>query len=84
MRSGMTIEELFALPVTLDIEVAGRAWMMGRTKAYALARNGEFPCPVLRVGRAYRVTRADLFRALGIDPEHPGQAIAADLSGDAA
>jgi hypothetical protein len=83
----MTIEELFALPVTFDIEVAGRAWAMGRTKAYALARSGAFPCPILRVGHAYRVTRADLFRALGIDPDQPGQSAAvtaADLSGDAA
>jgi hypothetical protein len=64
----MTVEELLALPVSTDIVTAGRAFNMGRTKAHELARAGEFPCPVLRVGHSYRVTRSDLLRALGIDP----------------
>ncbi len=64
----MTVDELLALPVSVDLETAGRAWQLGRTKAHELARAGEFPCPVLRLGKAYRVTRADLLRSLGISP----------------
>jgi hypothetical protein len=67
-QPGMTVEELQALPVSFDLVTAGRAFRIGRTKAHQLARAGEFPCKVLRVGQSYRVTRTDLLRALGIDP----------------
>ncbi len=67
---GMTVEELLNLPVSFDLVTAGRAYFIGRTKAHELARAGEFPCPVRRVGNAYRVTRADLLRSLGMDPAH--------------
>lgn len=39
---------------------------IGRTKAYGLARHGEFPCLVIRVGDLYRVSTSDLLRLLGI------------------
>ena len=61
----LTPEELRALPVAVDLVTAGRAFGVGRTKAHELARAGEFPVPVLRLGNTYRVTRADLLRALG-------------------
>lgn len=64
---GMTVTELLALPASFDLVVAGRAWGMGRTKAHALARAGQFPCAVLRVGHSYRVTRAALLDSLGIE-----------------
>jgi hypothetical protein len=63
----MTTAELLALPVSVDLETAGRAFGMGRTKAHELARAGKFPCKVLMVGKKYRVPRAGLFEALGID-----------------
>ena len=62
MRRG----ELLALPVSVDLLTAGRALGVGRTTAYELARRGEFPTPVLRLGTRYRVNRADLLRALGV------------------
>lgn len=62
---GMTHDELMALPVAVDLVTAGQAYGMGRTLAYDLAKRGEFPCRVLRVGNCYRVTRADLLRGLG-------------------
>lgn len=58
----MSVEELQALPVTVDLATAGRAFGMGRTKSHELARAGEFPVEVLRLGRSYRVKRADLLR----------------------
>ena len=56
-------------PRQLPLVTAGRAFDIGRTKAHELARSGEFPCRVLRIGSSYRVTRADLFRSLGIEDE---------------
>lgn len=69
MTAPMSLAELVALPPAVDLPTAGRAWGFGRTKSHELARAGEFPCPVLRLGHAYRVTRADLLRSLGIDPD---------------
>ena len=70
----MTSTELLALPVTIDVPTAARALGLGRSTAYELARRGEFPCRVLRVGSSYRVPTADLMRVLGIDPPTPGVA----------
>ncbi len=61
----MSEAEAQALPVTVDLETAGRAFGFGRTKSHELARAGEFPCPVKRFGRSYRVLRLDLLAALG-------------------
>jgi hypothetical protein len=65
----LTRDELLALPASIDIVTAGRAFGVGRTTAYALARSGEFPCQVIRAGRAYRVITADLLRVLHITPD---------------
>ena len=46
--------------------IAAKILGIGRTKAYELARRGEFPCLVIRVGDLYRVSTADLLRLLGI------------------
>ena len=64
---GMTTAELLALPVAVDVGTAARALGIGRSTGYELARRGEFPCRVLRVGGSYRVPTADLLRVLGID-----------------
>jgi len=61
----MSRAELLALPVSVDLVTAARAFGFGRTKGHELARAGEFPVPVMRLGATYRVTRADLLRALG-------------------
>lgn len=63
----MTQDELEALPVAFDLMVACRALDIGRTTGYGLAKAGLFPCRVLRVGKSYRVTKADLLRVLGVD-----------------
>ncbi|WBC13450.1 helix-turn-helix domain-containing protein [Micromonospora sp. WMMA1998] len=67
-QSGMSRAELLSLPVSVDVVVAGRAIGVGRTLAYDLAKRGEFPVRVLRLGNRYRVARADLLRHLGEDP----------------
>ncbi|MET9263839.1 DNA-binding protein [Amycolatopsis sp. NPDC004079] len=63
----LTLGEVEALPAIVDLDTARRALGIGRTKAYALARAGSFPCPVVRVGAAYRVPTAGLLRLLEID-----------------
>jgi hypothetical protein len=64
----MTMDELLALPVSVDLLTAGRAFGLGRTKAHEMAKAGDFPCRVLRVGNRYRVPRSAIFEVLGINP----------------
>lgn len=64
--SAMTLREIARLPAVVDVVTAARALGVGRTTAYALARTGEFPCPVIRVGSGYKVPTAGLLRVLGL------------------
>lgn len=66
-RRGLTLAEIAALPVTVDLITAARAVGIGRTTAHKLARAGQFPCPVLRIAGAYRVPTAGLLKLLGIE-----------------
>jgi hypothetical protein len=44
---------------------------MGRTKAHELARNGQFPVPLLRHGRRYIVPVAPIAQLLHLtEPDH--------------
>jgi predicted DNA-binding transcriptional regulator AlpA len=63
----MSIEEVRRLPATIDVPTAGRVFGFGRAKAYRLAHDGNFPCKITKIGRNYRVSVADLRRALNID-----------------
>lgn len=65
----MTAEQLLALPTAVDVVTAGLALGIARTKAYALAKAGEFPVPVMRVGNRYRVSTTHLLKVLGVDIE---------------
>ena len=62
--STLTTAEVLALPATVDICTAGRAFGLGRTVSYRLANSGQFPCKVVRAGASYRVVTADLRRVL--------------------
>ncbi|MFJ9680992.1 hypothetical protein ACIRP2_23495 [Streptomyces sp. NPDC101194] len=63
---GMSREELLTLPVAIDLDTSNRALGLGRSKGYELAKRGEYPCKVLRLGNAYRVVTADLLDLLGL------------------
>jgi hypothetical protein len=63
----MSREEMLSLPVSFDLNQSNRALGLGRTYGYDLAKRGDYPIRVLRIGNKYRVTRADLFRYLGED-----------------
>jgi hypothetical protein len=59
-----TISELRNGPPTVSLLTAAAAIGIGRTKAYELARQGQFPVAVTRVGATYRVPVASLLRFL--------------------
>ncbi|MFD9822674.1 hypothetical protein [Streptomyces violascens] len=63
---GMSREELLELPAAVDLETGNRALGLGRSKGYGLAKRGQYPCKVLRLGSAYRVVTADLLAVLGL------------------
>lgn len=71
--------ELLRLPAAIDLDSANRAIGLGRSKGYELARLGEYPCRVLRLGKKYRVITADLLRLLGIEAA-AGEGSAADAA----
>jgi hypothetical protein len=62
----MTREELLALPPAIDLETANRALQLSRSMGYDLARRGNYPCKVLRIGTTYRVVTEDLHRILSV------------------
>ncbi|NRQ34839.1 helix-turn-helix domain-containing protein [Nonomuraea sp. NN258] len=49
----------------MGVVAAGRLLGMGRTKAYRLARTGQFPCRVLRIGGRYAVPIHEVRALLG-------------------
>jgi len=61
----MTVDELNALGVSTDIVTAGRAFGLSREVCYDLARKGEFPCTVIRVGKRWIVPTEAIRKALG-------------------
>ena len=56
---------------TVSVEEASAACGIGRSLGYQLAREGRFPCRVLRIGRLLKVPRADLERLLGEREREP-------------
>jgi len=66
-RPPWTLDAVRALGATTDLVTAASILGMGRTKAHELARAGDFPVPVIRHGRSYRVPVAPLLRLLGVE-----------------
>jgi hypothetical protein len=60
-----TPEAVRQLGLTTDIATAGAILGIGRSKAYQLAKTGEFPVTILRVGRRYLVPTTALLALLG-------------------
>ena len=55
------------LGVTTDVETAGAALGVGGFEAYELAKTGEFPVRVVRIGRRYVVPVAAILQLLDIE-----------------
>ncbi|MFJ7281079.1 integrase [Kitasatospora sp. NPDC098663] len=62
----MTIAELINLPTCVNLDTANQALGLGRTTGYALARSGQYPVPLIRAGRAYRVSTIEVAKLLGL------------------
>lgn len=54
-RAIWTAEKVRELGLVTSLETAAQILGIGRSKAYEMARTGEFPVRVMRVGRVYRV-----------------------------
>ncbi len=66
----VTLAQLRAT-TSVDLMTTALALGLGRTKAYDLARHGQFPCRVIRIGETYRVPTAGLLELLGLTAEEP-------------
>lgn len=73
-RRVWTPGEVRRLGMTTDLETAAAIIGIGRTLAYDLARDGEFPVRLLRLGRRVVVPISDLLTYLGASDEPHGQA----------
>jgi hypothetical protein len=60
------------LGMTTDLPTAADIIGIGRTLAYDLARTGDFPVRILRLGRRTVIPVADLLVYLGVSPEDRG------------
>lgn len=68
----MGLEELLALPVTVNVTTAARTLGISRDKAYALIRSGAFPVRTLTLGSTIRVPTAELWKILGVERRRGG------------
>ncbi len=64
-----SVEQVRSLGVRTDLLTAASVLGIGRTTAHALARRGNFPVPVLRLGARYVVPVRPLLELLGIPQE---------------
>jgi hypothetical protein len=62
------------ITATVDLMTAAAALGLGRTRAYELARRGQFPCRVIRIGDTYRIPTPGLLELLGVTTEAPATA----------
>ena len=75
--SAWTAERIHALGAVVDMATAANLLGISRSFAYQLAKDGQFPVPVIKVGSRYRVPITGLLDALNLPtPEPP----AADLT----
>lgn len=67
-----TPDQVRALGMTTSLETAAAVIGIGRTLAYDLAKTGDFPVRILRLGSRTLIPVADLLTYLG---EHPDTTI---------
>jgi hypothetical protein len=64
-RQAWTEDRIRALGAVTDLITAGQIFGFSRSLCYELIRTGQFPVPVLRPGRHYRVPVAGILKVLG-------------------
>jgi predicted DNA-binding transcriptional regulator AlpA len=65
----MNREQLMALPAVMDVPTAASILGLSRTTAYELIRVGQWPTPVVRLGKQIRLPSGPILELLGV---HPG------------
>jgi hypothetical protein len=60
------IDELRDAGPTVDLPLANRALGISKGHGYGLAKRGEYPVRLLKLGGSYRVVTADLRTLLGL------------------
>ena len=69
-------DALAPVPTMLDVPQAARLLGIGRTLAYELVRTGEWPTPIVRVGRLIKIPSGPLVELLAT-----GRALGSDVAG---
>ncbi len=64
----MTREQMYALPPAIDVPTAAQVLGVGKGLAYELVRRGQWPTPVLRVGRFIKIPTAPLIALMDHAP----------------
>jgi len=59
-------EQVRTLPTVVDVPTAAALPGVGRTAAYELIRSGDWPTPVLRLGKLIRIPTAPLLDLVGV------------------
>jgi len=62
----VTVEQMRNLPPVVDVLTAAAILGIGRTAAYELIRIGQWPTPILRLGKLIRVPSAPLLDLVGV------------------
>ncbi len=63
-RAESAIDVRVAVPVVLNVPQAARLLGIGRTLAYELVRTGQWPTPIIRIGRLIRIPASPLFELM--------------------
>ncbi len=66
--AGVAADPLAGLPPVIDLMDAAGLLGLGRTTAYKLVRTGQWPTPIIRIGRLIRVPTAPLVDLLTGSP----------------
>jgi hypothetical protein len=83
MKAAWTREDVLALGVKTDVPTAGA--ILGdlcKDEAYRMVKRGDFPVPVIKVGRKLFVPTAPILALLHVEPDtetvRPGDGVAGD------
>ena len=64
----VTRDELLGLPPVIDVSTAAAVFGLGRSAAYELIRSGQWPTPIIRIGRHIRIPTLPLLEIVGMAP----------------
>ena len=62
----MTVDRALSVPPVVDVPTAAAILGIGRSAAYELVRLGQWPTPVLRLGKLIRIPSGPLLELVGL------------------